>query len=215
MKTVLLTGFDPFGGESINPAWEVAKSLHEKTIEEYKIISKQVPTVFQKSISVLKEYIEELNPEMIICIGQAVGRPDITIERIAINIDDARIADNEGNQPVDVPVIEEGPAAYWSTLPMKAIVKRLHEEGIPASVSQTAGTFVCNHLFYGLMHELEKRDKKIKGGFIHIPFLPEQASNYPGQPSMSLSTISKGIELAIEVTMTVEVDIVEVGGATH
>ncbi|HDX9705812.1 MULTISPECIES: pyroglutamyl-peptidase I [Bacillus cereus group] len=215
MKTVLLTGFDPFGGESINPAWEVAKSLHEKTIEEYKIISKQVPTVFQKSISVLKEYIEELNPEMIICIGQAGGRPDITIERIAINIDDARIADNEGNQPVDVPVIEEGPAAYWSTLPMKAIVKRLHEEGIPASVSQTAGTFVCNHLFYGLMHELEKRDKKIKGGFIHIPFLPEQASNYPGQPSMSLSTISKGIELAIEVTMTVEVDIVEVGGATH
>ncbi|HHK5535329.1 TPA: pyroglutamyl-peptidase I [Bacillus mobilis] len=215
MKTVLLTGFDPFGGESINPAWEVAKSLHEKTIGEYKIISKQVPTVFQKSISVLKEYIEELNPEMVICIGQAGGRPDITIERVAINIDDARIADNEGNQPVDVPVVEEGPAAYWSTLPMKAIVKRLQAEGIPASVSQTAGTFVCNHIFYGLMHELEKRDKKIKGGFIHIPFLPEQASNYPGQPSMSLSTIRKGIELAVEVTTTVEVDIVEVGGTTH
>ncbi|MDR2993768.1 MAG: pyroglutamyl-peptidase I [Bacillus cereus] len=215
MKTVLLTGFDPFGGESINPAWEVAKSLHEKTIGEYKIISKQVPTVFHESISILKEYIEELNPEIIICIGQAGGRPDITIERVAINIDDARIADNEGNQPVDVPVVEEGPAAYWSTLPMKAIVKKLREEGIPSSVSQTAGTFVCNHLFYGLMHELEKHDKKIKGGFIHIPFLPEQASNYPGQPSMSLSTISKGIELAVEVTTTVEVDIVEVGGATH
>lgn len=215
MKTVLLTGFDPFGGESINPAWEVAKSLHEKTIGEYKIISKQVPTVFQKSISVLKEYIEELNPEMIICIGQAGGRPDITIERVAINVDDARIADNEGNQPVDVPVVEEGPAAHWSRLPMKAIVKRLQEEGIPASVSQTAGTFVCNHLFYGLMHELVKRDKKIKGGFIHIPFLPEQASNYPGQPSMSLSTIRKGIELAVEVTTTVEVDIVEIGGTTH
>jgi len=215
MKTVLLTGFDPFGGESINPAWEVAKSLHEKTVGEYKIISKQVPTVFQKSIQVLKEYIEELNPEMIICIGQAGGRPDITIERVAINVDDARIADNEGNQPVDVPVVEEGPAAYWSTLPMKAIVKRLQEEGIPASVSQTAGTFVCNHLFYGLMHELEKYDKKMKGGFIHIPFLPEQASNYPGQPSMSLSTIRKGIELAVEVTTTVEVDIVEIGGTTH
>ncbi|GAB6500458.1 pyrrolidone-carboxylate peptidase [Bacillus sp. UMTAT18] len=215
MKTVLLTGFDPFGGESINPAWEVAKSLHEKTIGEYKIISKQVPTVFDKSIQVLKEYIDELNPEIIICVGQAGGRPDITIERVAINIDDARIADNEGNQPVDVPVVEEGPAAYWSTLPMKAIVKKLQEEGIPASVSQTAGTFVCNHLFYGLMHELEKRDKKIKGGFIHIPFLPEQASNYPGQPSMSLSTIRKGVELAVEVTMTVEVDIVEIGGATH
>lgn len=143
------------------------------------------------------------------------GRPDITIERVAINIDDARIADNEGNQPVDVPVVEEGPAAYWSTLPMKAIVKRLQAEGIPASVSQTAGTFVCNHLFYGLMHELENRDKKIKGGFVHIPFLPEQASNYPGQSSMSLSTIRKGIELAVEVTTTVEVDIVEIGGTTH
>lgn len=211
MKTVLLTGFDPFGGESINPAWEVAKSLHEKTIGEYKIISKQVPTVFHKSIKVLKEYIEELSPEMIICIGQAGGRPDITIERVAINIDDARIADNEGNQPVDVPVVEEGPAAYWS----KAIVKKLREEGIPSSVSQTAGTFVCNHLFYGLMYELEKHDMKIKGGFIHIPFLPEQASSYPGQPSMSLSTISKGVELAIEVTTEVEVDIVEIGGATH
>ncbi|MCZ6944878.1 pyroglutamyl-peptidase I, partial [Bacillus mycoides] len=188
MKTVLVTGFDPFGGESINPAWEVAKSLHEKTIGEYKIISKQVPTVFHKSIRVLKEYIEELSPEMIICIGQAGGRPDITIERVAINVDDARIADNEGNKPVDVQIVEEGPIAYWSTLPMKAIVKKLREEGIPASVSQTAGTFVCNHLFYGLMHELEKHDKKIKGGFVHIPFLPEQASNYPGQPSMSLST---------------------------
>ena len=98
---------------------------------------------------------------------------------------------------------------------MKAIVKRLQEEGIPASVSQTAGTFVCNHLFYGLMHELEKQDQKIKGGFVHIPFLPEQASNYPGKPSMSLSTIRKGIELAVEVTATVEVDIVEVGGTTH
>lgn len=152
---------------------------------------------------------------MIICIGQAGGRPDITIERVAINVDDARIADNEGNQPVDVPVVEEGPAAYWSTLPMKAIVKRLQEEGIPASVSQTAGTFVCNHIFYGLMHELEQHDQKIKGGFIHIPFLPEQASNYLGQPSMSLSTIRKGIELAVEVTTTVEVDIVEIGGTTH
>ncbi|CAM3935402.1 pyroglutamyl-peptidase I [Bacillus albus] len=215
MKTVLLTGFDPFGGESINPAWEVAKSLHEKTIGGYKIISKQVPTVFHKSIQVLKEYIEELNPEIIICIGQAGGRPDITVERVAINVDDARIPDNEGIQPVDVSVVEEGPAAYWSTLPMKAIVKRVQEEGIPASVSQTAGTFVCNHLFYGLMHELVKRDKEIKGGFIHIPFLPEQASNYPGQPSMSLSTIRKGIELAVEVTTTVEVDIMEVGGTTH
>lgn len=215
MKTVLLTGFEPFGGEDINPAWEVAKQLNEKEFGEYKIVSKQVPTVFHKSIQILQSYIDEFEPAIIICIGQAGGRADITVERIAINIDDARIADNEGNQPVDIPVIEEGPVAYWSTLPLKAIVKKLRAEGIPASVSQTAGTFVCNHLFYGLMHVLAKSENEARGGFVHIPFLPEQASNHSGQPSMSLSTITKGIALLIEVTLEVEKDIVECGGATH
>ncbi|MEH7457446.1 pyroglutamyl-peptidase I [Bacillus sp. JJ1127] len=215
MKTVLLTGFEPFGGEDINPAWEVAKQLNEKEFGEYKIVSKQVPTVFHKSIQILQSYIDEFEPAIIICIGQAGGRADITVERIAINIDDARIADNEGNQPVDIPVIEEGPVAYWSTLPLKAIVKKLRTEGIPASVSQTAGTFVCNHLFYGLMHVLVKSENEARGGFVHIPFLPEQASNHSGQPSMSLSTITKGIELLIEVALEVEKDIVECGGATH
>lgn len=215
MKTVLLTGFEPFGGEDINPAWEVAKQLNEKEFGEYKIVSKQVPTVFHKSIQILQSYIDEFEPAIIICIGQAGGRADITVERIAINIDDARIADNEGNQPVDIPVIEEGPVAYWSTLPLKAIVKKLRAEGIPASVSQTAGTFVCNHLFYGLMHVLAKSENEARGGFVHIPFLPEQASNHSGQPSMSLSTITKGIALLIEVALEVEKDIVECGGATH
>ena len=215
MKTVLLTGFEPFGGEEINPAWEVVKQLDQQIIGEYKIVSKQVPTVFHQSLSVLKSYMEKINPDFVICIGQAGGRPDITVERIAINIDDARIADNEGNQPIDLPVIEEGPTAYWSTLPMKAIVKKLREEGIPASVSQTAGTFVCNHLFYGLMHILEKQQHKARGGFVHIPFLPEQASHHPGQPSMSLSTIAKGITLLVQTVIEVEQDIVESGGATH
>lgn len=215
MKTVLLTGFEPFGGEDINPAWEVAKQLNEKEFGEYKIVSKQVPTVFHKSIQILQSYIDEFVPAIIICIGQAGGRADITVERVAINIDDARIADNEGNQPVDIPVIEEGPVAYWSTLPLKAIVKKLRAEGIPASVSQTAGTFVCNHLFYGLMHVLAKSKNEARGGFVHIPFLPEQASNHSGHPSMSLSTITKGIALLIEVALEVEKDIVECGGATH
>ncbi|WP_410982999.1 pyroglutamyl-peptidase I [Bacillus cereus] len=215
MKTVLLTGFEPFGGEEMNPAWEVAKQLDGQAIGDYKIVSKQVPTVFHKSLQVLQSYMEEIEPEVIICIGQAGGRPDITVERIAINVDDARIADNEGNQPIDEPIIEEGPAAYWSTLPLKAIVKKLREEGIPASVSQTAGTFVCNHLFYGLMHMLVKSEREVRGGFIHIPFLPEQASSHPGQPSMSLSTITKGIELLIQVALEVEHDIVACGGTTH
>ncbi|MDM5186469.1 pyroglutamyl-peptidase I [Bacillus sp. DX4.1] len=215
MKTILLTGFEPFGGEDINPAWEVAQLLHQQVIGKYQIVSKQVPTVFQHSLHVLETYIEELDPEFVICIGQAGGRPDITVERVAINIDDARIADNEGNQPIDMPVVQEGPVAYWSTLPMKAIVKKLREEGIPASVSQTAGTFVCNHLFYGLMHLLEKQQHRARGGFVHIPFLPEQASDHPGQPSMSLSTITKGIELLVQTILEVEIDIVESGGATH
>ncbi|MBY0597513.1 pyroglutamyl-peptidase I [Bacillus bingmayongensis] len=215
MKTVLLTGFEPFGGEEINPAWEVAKQLDGQVIGDYKIISKQVPTVFHKSLQVLQSYIEEIEPELVVCIGQAGGRPDITVERVAINVDDARIADNEGNQPIDEPIIKEGPAAYWSTLPMKAIVKKLREEGIPASVSQTAGTFVCNHLFYGLMHMLAKEENEAGGGFIHIPFLPEQASSHPGQPSMSLSTITKGIELLVQVALEMENDIIECGGATH
>ncbi|MBO1580428.1 pyroglutamyl-peptidase I [Bacillus sp. XF8] len=215
MKTVLLTGFEPFGGEEINPAWEVAKQLDGQVIGDYKIISKQVPTVFHKSLQVLQSYMKEIEPELVVCIGQAGGRPDITVERVAINVDDARIADNEGNQPVDVPIVEGGPVAYWSTLPMKATVKKLREEGIPASVSQTAGTFVCNHLFYGLMHMLAKEENEARGGFIHIPFLPEQASSHPGQPSMSLSTITKGIELLIRVVLEVETDIIECGGATH
>lgn len=215
VKTVLLTGFEPFGGEEINPAWEVAKQLDGQVIGDYKIISKQVPTVFHKSLQVLQSYMKEIEPELVVCIGQAGGRPDITVERVAINVDDARIADNEGNQPVDVPIVEGGPVAYWSTLPMKATVKKLREEGIPASVSQTAGTFVCNHLFYGLMHMLAKEENEARGGFIHIPFLPEQASSHPGQPSMSLSTITKGIELLIRVVLEVETDIIECGGATH
>ncbi|MBC6972142.1 pyroglutamyl-peptidase I [Bacillus sp. Xin] len=215
MKRVLLTGFAPFGGEEINPAWEVAKQLDGQAIGDYKIVSKQVPTVFHKSLQVLQSYMEEIEPELVICIGQAGGRPDITVERVAINVDDARIADNEGNQPIDESIIEEGPAAYWSTLPMKAIVKKLQEEGIPASVSQTAGTFVCNHLFYGLMHMLAKNETEVRGGFIHIPFLPEQASSHPGQPSMSLPVITKGIELLIQVALEVENDIVECGGTTH
>ncbi|PEY43876.1 pyroglutamyl-peptidase I [Bacillus cereus] len=215
MQRVVVTGFEPFGGEEMNPAWEVAKRLDGQVIGDYKIISKQVPTVFHKSLQVLQSYMEEIEPALVICIGQAGGRPDITVERVAINVDDARIPDNEGNQPVDAPVVAEGPVAYWSTLPMKAIVKKLREEGIPASVSQTAGTFVCNHLFYGLMHMLAKSENEVRGGFIHIPFLPEQASSHPGQPSMALSTIAKGIELLIQVALEVENDIVECGGMTH
>ncbi|MED3497758.1 pyroglutamyl-peptidase I [Brevibacillus agri] len=212
MKTILVTGFDPFGGEPINPAWESVKRLADVRSERYCIETRQVPTVFGKSIELLQQAIRETEPDLVFCIGQAGGRPDITVERVAINVNDARIPDNEGNQPIDTPIVEGGPAAYWSTLPIKAMVKEMRANGIPASVSQTAGTFVCNHLFYGLMHTLAQQNAAIRGGFLHIPYLPEQAAKHPGQPSMSVETIAKGLQVAIETAVRLEQDIVEGGG---
>lgn len=215
MATILLTGFEPFGGEATNPALESVMKLDGRKVGNYTIVARRVPTVFDESIASLQEYMKDLNPSLVICVGQAGGRPDITLERVAINVNDARIADNKGQQPIDTPVIEDGPVGYWSTLPIKAIVKTMRDNGIPASVSQTAGTFVCNHIFYGLMQLLEKTGNSVRGGFIHIPYLPEQAAAHPGQPSMSLDTIVKGLQFAIEAAVTYEKDIIEVGGRTH
>lgn len=212
MKTILVTGFDPFGGEPINPAWESVKRLSEGSYENYKVEVRQMPTVFDKSLECLYAAIDETRPDLVICVGQAGGRPDITVERVAINVNDARIPDNEGNQPIDTPIVEGGPTAYWSTLPIKAIVKELRDQGVPASVSQTAGTFVCNHLFYGLMHVLASKHPQTRGGFIHIPYLPQQAARLAGQPSMAVETIEKGLRIAIETALSHENDIVAVGG---
>ncbi|RAT94910.1 pyroglutamyl-peptidase I [Brevibacillus sp. Leaf182] len=214
MKTILVTGFDPFGGETVNPAWESVKELGKIESDLYKVELRQIPTVFEKSIEHLYTAIEETNPDIVLCIGQAGGRGDIAVERVAINVNDARIPDNEGNQPIDTPIRENGPTGYWSTLPIKAIVHELKQQGIPASISQTAGTYVCNHLFYGLMHYLAENEKKasVRGGFIHIPYLPEQAARQAGQPSMALETIVKGLRLAIETTISNDRDIVMEGG---
>ncbi|SFC69571.1 pyroglutamyl-peptidase I Cysteine peptidase. MEROPS family C15 [Bacillus sp. OV322] len=212
MKTVLVTGFDPFGGERVNPALESVKKLKGITISNHEIKVKEIPTVFHKSIDHLKEAIKENDPAIVICVGQAGGRHDLSIERVAINVDDARIPDNEQNQPIDKEVIKGGPVGYLSTLPIKAIVKEMNAQGIPASVSQSAGTFVCNHLFYGLMHELQSLPKNVRGGFIHIPFLPEQAIGKGPQPSMSVETIVKGLKIAIETSIQYQEDIVAEGG---
>ncbi|WP_026174239.1 pyroglutamyl-peptidase I [Effusibacillus pohliae] len=215
MQKVLLTGFDPFGGESVNPAAEAIKRLSGKKFDDTEVVTQQIPTVFHKSIEVLKRAIREVQPNIVICVGQAGGRSDITVERVAINVDDARIPDNEGNQPIDVPIVPDGPAAYWSTLPIKAIVHNIREAGIPASVSQTAGTFVCNHLFYGLAHLIATEFPSVRGGFIHIPFLPEQAVRHAGAPSMSLDHIVRALEIAIHTSVTQSEDIKSVGGQTH
>ncbi|MEH7336857.1 pyroglutamyl-peptidase I [Neobacillus drentensis] len=212
MKKILVTGFDPFGGEPVNPALEAVKQLNGKVIRGYEVITSEIPTVFGKAITRLIEAIDEINPDLVICVGQAGGRSTITPERVAINVDDARIADNENNLPIDLEIVPSGPSAYFTNLPIKAMVKNMTENGIPASVSNTAGTFVCNHIFYGLMNYLDISGKGIRGGFIHIPFLPEQIVRNPGQPSMSLDLIVKGLELSIEAAILNEKDLTVVGG---
>lgn len=202
MDKILITGFDPFGGESVNPAWEVVKRLNGVTIEGCYIEGRELPTVFGKSKDILMQAIEESKPDAVICVGQAGGRADITLERIAVNLCDARQPDNEGNQPVDQPVVSDGPAAYWTTLPVKKMVQGLRDRGIPASISYTAGAFVCNQTFYELMHYISLSEKKMPGGFIHIPYLPEQAAMHPGSPSMALDHIVKGLEQAISILVS-------------
>ena len=209
---VLVTGFDPFGGEAVNPALEAIKKLDGKMVAGARVVTRELPTVRWKAIDGLKTAIREVQPALIIAIGQAGGRMDITPERVAINVDDFRIADNEGNQVVDERIAPDGPAAYWSTLPIKKIVADLRAEGIPASVSNSAGTFICNHLFYGLMHELAAEGNVRRGGFIHIPYLPEQAAKLTGQPSMALETIVRGLTAAIAASLTTAEDERHSGG---
>ncbi len=208
----LISGFEPFGGETINPAWQAIERLPE-TIDHCQVIKLEVPTVFNQSIEILTSAIDSEKPDFVICVGQAGGRYNITPEVVAINKDDARIADNNGGQPSDRKIKDDGENAYFSTLPYKAIVKALHDAEIPAQLSYTAGTFVCNHLFYGLMYAINKQYPKMRGGFIHVPFSNRQALSKTNTPFMNTETISKALEIAIKTTLQNEVDINVVGGA--
>jgi pyroglutamyl-peptidase len=211
-KKVLMTGFDPFGGEAVNPALEAVKKLNGKQLDGVEITAVEVPTVFHESIQVVARAIKDQQPDVVICVGQAGGRTQITPERVAINVDDARIPDNKQNQPVDERIVEDGPAAYWTTLPIKRMVHEMRKAGIPSAVSNTAGTFVCNHLFYGVMNYLEKNAPGIRGGFIHIPFLPEQTTENDA-PSLNLDVIVRGLEIAAVTAANEVEDLKEVGGA--
>ena len=194
---LLLTAFDPFGGDAINPALEAVKLVADK-IGRFDIVKLEVPTVFRKSIDTVAKAIEEEKPDVVLCIGQAGGRFEITHERVAINVDDARIKDNEGNQPIDTKIFEDGENAYFTTLPIKAMVEAIREANLPAAVSNTAGTFVCNHLMYGVLYTLAKKYPHIKGGFTHVPFIPAQvARRTPVAPYMALEDIKRGLEAAI------------------
>ena len=212
---ILVTGFDPFGGEKVNPALEAVKSL-PSVIHGAEIRWVEIPTVFYKSAEILETEIVRYQPDVVLCIGQAGGRASLTPERVAINQDDARIPDNQENQPIDTPIRLDGQAAYFSTLPIKAMVQAIKEVGLPATVSNTAGTFVCNHLMYQALYLADKKFPHMRAGFMHIPYMTEQVINKPNTASMNLSDIVKGIEAAIGAIVDYkDKDLKIVGGATH
>lgn len=198
---ILLTGFDPFGGETVNPAYEAVKLLPD-TVAGAQLIKLEIPTEFGRAGAVLETVLRAHRPDAVICVGQAGGRAAITPEKVAINLMDGRIPDNAGYQPVDAPIRADGGTAYFSTLPVKAMVQRMREAGIPASVSYTAGTYVCNYLMYTLLYLLDREFPGVRGGFIHVPYAMEQVVDKPlGTPSMDLHQIARGLALAVETVV--------------
>lgn len=209
MQTILLTGFEPFDQDSINPSWEAVRQLDGMQLgSDVQIVARKLPCAFATAGECLAELIAELRPAMVIATGLGPGRSDISIERVAINVNDAHIPDNLGEQPIDTAVVVDGPAAYFSTLTIKAMVKALREAGFAASVSQTAGTFVCNQVFYLLQHALIGTD--VRSGFIHVPNLPEQVAE--SEPSMPLVTLVAGLSIALQVAWGTQVDVVHSAG---
>jgi pyroglutamyl-peptidase len=214
-EAVLVTGFEPFGGEPVNPSALAAEALDGRTIGGRRVVGAVIPCVFGVARVALQKELRRVRPELVICVGQAGGRPHIALERVAINVDDAPFPDNAGATPVDRAIAARGPVAYWSTLPIKAIVRALQEDGVSAAVSQTAGTFVCNHVFYGLMHTLRRR-RGVRGGFVHVPFLPEQAARCEGgAPSMELDRIVAALEIVIATSLRTRRDLRAKGGESH
>jgi len=205
LPRILLTGFDPFGGESINPSWEAVRRLDGRHIAGHRIVARQLPTEFAGSLRALKAAVRETTPTILLGVGQAGGRTQLSIERVAINVQDARIADNAGARPVDEPVIADGPAAYFSTLPIKAMLAALRAQGLPAEISQTAGTYVCNHIAYAMLH-LASKKRGVRAGFIHIPYLPEQAAHLRGAASMAQADVAQGLEIALRTAIVTHVD---------
>jgi len=208
----LVTGFEPFGGEPINPALEALKRLPSR-LGALAIATRMLPAVFGEALDALEEAVRETTPDIVLCVGLAGGRAALSLERVAINIDDARIPDNKGRQPIDLPVVAGGPPAYFTTLPIKAAVAALRDAGLPAIVSNSAGTFVCNHVFYGLMHLAATRRLDLRGGFLHVPYLPGQAARQDGAPSMALDDIVRGIEIVLTVAAARRDDIAAAEGA--
>ena len=194
--TILVTGFDPFGGETTNPSWEAVRRLPD-LIGGATVHKRQLPTIFGVAGETLKAAIDELRPDAVLCVGQAGGRAAITVERVGVNLRDARLPDNAGVECADEPIRPGGPDAYLSTLPTRAMVEAIRAGGIPAALSYTAGTFVCNDVLYTLLDTAATEYPGLRGAFIHVPYLPEQAAAKPNAPSMALQTITRALELAL------------------
>lgn len=211
---ILFTGFDPFGGEQINPAFEAIRLLPE-TIAGAEVIKVEIPTVFGKGAEVMLEAVRKHRPDYVIAVGQAGGRAAVTPEFVGINYCDARIPDNEQNQPLGEPVVAGGENAYFTKLPVKAMVEKMRAAGIPAAVSYTAGTYVCNDVMYRLLHYIHTGQPELAGGFIHVPYAAQQTVNMANTPSMSLSMISDALRLAAEAAVENKEDISAAHGETH
>ncbi len=211
---ILLTGFEPFAGESTNPSWHAAQRAAEHLTDQgHAAVAVELPCFFRRSIDVLLEAVEKYSPGLVVCVGQAGGRERISIERVAINVDDARIPDNDGRRPIDGAVVAGGPSAYFSTLPIKACREAVARLDIPIEVSQTAGTYVCNHVFYGLMHQLAHREG-IRGGFVHIPYSSEQGQAH-GAPGLDVDTMASALVTIATTAVGTESDARIAGGAEH
>lgn len=208
---VLVTGFDPFGGETVNPSWEICTRL-PKSIAGMRVETCRVPCEFRRAIEVVADAIERHRPAVVVCLGQAGGRTHMSVERVAINVNDARIGDNAGAQPIDEAIAPGGPAAYFSTLPIKAMAIAMRGAGAPAEVSNTAGTYVCNHLMYGVLHHLAGVRGAARAGFIHVPYAEEQVTDQPGRPSLSLDTMVKGVQAAIAAAVARKADVTAAEG---
>lgn len=203
MPKLLMTAFEPFGGEEINPSLEALRQIQKVQISNVSVITAQLPVERYRAVDTALELLLFNRPDIVIMLGEVGGRYKINPERVAINVDDFRIPDNAGNQPRDEPIIEGGPAAYFSTLPIRAIAERINKANLPAAISNTAGAYLCNRLFYSVMHSIKVNGLDAKAGFIHLPYLHDQAvSKYWDFPSLSKETIVEAVRLAIEVCAT-------------
>ncbi|MBY8885669.1 pyroglutamyl-peptidase I [Streptomyces sp. PTM05] len=214
MIRVLLTGFEPFGGDTVNPSWQAVSAVAALPPDGLDVTAVRLSCVFGTALDELRAAVERVDPALVICVGQAGGRPDLTVERVAVNLDDARIPDNEGGQPLDQPVVPGGPAAYFATLPVKACVLAARSAGVPASVSYSAGTFVCNHVFYGLAHLIATERPRLRGGFVHLPYAPDQVTQ-GGAPSMPVDLAAEGLRAVLTAAASCTDDIAMAGGTLH